>query len=133
MDLTASDHLNDPVPLLPLRAPGPPNISTERPALAGRKLRRMSAQPDLPGDFIDATIRARIRAGVTRCDLIESLAVAGRLDLARKSMDEVNAILEDVDRFTSDCKPSVAAKLAPDLDDLRHRARNAETVLKLVE
>ena len=93
----------------------------------------MSAQPDFSRESFDEGMRARIHAGEALCAVVETMAVAGRLDLARRNMAQINAILNEATRCVAAGGSSAPDSLAALLDGLRHRARNAETVLKLVE
>lgn len=104
----------------------------QRPARRGRKAGALSAHPDFFRKPLGETIRSRIHAAEALCAQVESLAVAGRLDAARQLMAEVYAILDEATCSAAACEPP-ADGLAASLDDLRHRARNAETVLKLLE
>ena len=95
----------------------------------------MSAQPNLPFQSLDEITELRIRVAEALCVLVESLATAGKIRHARRSMAAVHQILDHAARlaaFPSD-NAAAAQELQACLDELQHRARNAETVLKLVE
>jgi hypothetical protein len=95
----------------------------------------MSAQPNFPFESFDEAIGLRMRVGEALCAVVESLAMAGEIRRARRAMAAVQKILDDTARvaFFSPEGSAAAKDLQPSLDELRHRARNAETVLKLLE
>jgi len=94
----------------------------------------MSAQPDFPREFLDDTILLRFSIGEAMCALAKAQAMAGKLQEARRSIDAVETIFEEIALFAqSPPAKATAQELEECLRSLRHRARNAETVLKLVE
>jgi len=95
----------------------------------------MSAQPDSPFEAFDEATHLRLRAAQALCSLVESLAMAGKIRHARRAMEAVQRVIDQTARLTvlplADSAPS--NELQNCLKELRHRARNAETVLKLLE
>jgi hypothetical protein len=94
----------------------------------------MSALPDFSREFLDDTILLRLSIGEALCSLAEAQAMAGDLRAARRSIDAVATILDEIARFAqSQAAKATVRELEECLRSLRHRARNAETVVKLLE
>jgi hypothetical protein len=95
----------------------------------------MSAQPSFPTASLDEATELRMRVGEALCSVVASLAMAGRIRHARRAMAAVRGIVDDTARIAGfSAEDSAAAQeLRTCLDELQHRARNAETVLKLLE
>ncbi len=94
----------------------------------------MSAQPDFSREFLDDTILLRLSVGEALCSLAEAQAMAGELRAARRSIEAVETIFEEITLFAqSPAAKAAGQELEECLRSLRHRARNAETVVKLVE
>lgn len=95
----------------------------------------MSAQPNFSTESLDEATELRIRVGEALCSLVESLAMAGKIRHARRTMAAVRGIVDDTARIATHSPENSAAGqgLRTCLDELQHRARNAETVLNLLE
>lgn len=93
----------------------------------------MSAQPNPSWELLDAILH-RICVGEALCAVAEAQALAGELHMAWRCIQAVETILDEGTRFAS--SPAARAgtqELEECLRSLRHRWRNAETVLKLLE
>jgi hypothetical protein len=97
--------------------------------------RRMSAQPEFPFESLDEATELRLRVAEALCMVAESLAMAGRIREARRAMAAVQKIIDHTTRLaaSSPRHEAAAEDLRAGLDELQHRARNTETVLKLLE
>ena len=94
----------------------------------------MSAQSNFSSASLDEATQLRIRVGEALCSLVESLAMAGKIRHARRAMAVARGIVDDTARIAALSPENSAAGqgLRAILDELQHRARNAETVLKLI-
>ncbi len=95
----------------------------------------MSAQPNYPVGYLDPAVTLRMRVAEGLCAIAESLAMAGKMRRARRCMAAVRRILDEIARIAAlSGEGSAAAQdLRTHLEELQHRARNAETVLRLIE
>jgi len=94
----------------------------------------MSAQPDFRFASFDEATALQMRVAEALCALVESLAMAGKIRRARRAMAAARRILDETSRIAASPQNSEAARdLRACLDELDHRARNAETVLNLLE
>jgi hypothetical protein len=95
----------------------------------------MSAQPDFPFESLDEATELHIRTAEALCSVAESLAMAGRVREAHRAMAAVQKIIDHITRLaaSSPQQEAAAGEVHTSLDELQHRARNAETVLKLLE
>lgn len=94
----------------------------------------MSAQPN-PFESFDEATYLRLRVAQALCAVVESLAMVGNIRQARRAMAAVQKILDRSAALAASSPRHEVAEndLQTCVAELRHRARNAETVLKLVE
>ncbi|HUB20482.1 MAG TPA: hypothetical protein VL990_17705 [Acidobacteriaceae bacterium] len=80
-------------------------------------------------------MRLRILAGEALCAVAESEAMRGNRRRAQQLLAEVAKIFEDVTRLRGAARwmaPAAAQEMLAIAGELRHRALNVETVLRLL-
>ena len=93
----------------------------------------MSALPNSPFESFDEAAHLHMRVAQALCAVVESLAMAGQIRQARRAMAAVQKIIDRTAQLSVLSEDADASDLQSCLRELRHRARNAETVLKLIE